>query len=58
MGFTYSERVVQLGKNRLFVLNMIDVLALDNLMLFHRLDCILLRRVRAEPANLHQTKRT
>ena len=55
---TYAERMVHLGKDVFFVFNVIDVLALNDLVLFHRLYSVLVRRVAAEPANLDKTEGT
>lgn len=55
---TYAEGVVHLGEDVLLVLDVIHVLALDNLMLLHRLYCVLHVRLTAEPAYLDQAKRT
>ena len=53
---TYSERVFQFRKNGLLVLDMIDVLALNDLVLFHRLDRVLSVRVGSQPADLDETE--
>ena len=48
--------MLQLGQDSLLVLNMIDVLALDDLVLFHRLDRILSVWVGSQPADLDETE--
>ena len=50
--------MIKLVEDRLLVLNVIHVLALNDLMLLHRFDSVLLGRVTPQPANLDQTKRT
>ena len=55
---TYAERMVHLGEDVLLVFNVIDVLALNDLVLFHRFYSVLVRRVAAEPANLDKTEGT
>ena len=55
---TYAERMVHLGEDVLLVFNVIDMLALNDLVLFHRLYSVLVRRVAAEPANLDKTEGT
>ena len=55
---TYAERMVHLGKDVFFVFNMIDVLALNDLVLLHGFYSILMSRVAAEPANLDKTEGT
>ena len=44
--YTYTEGMVKFIENKLFVFNVINVLALDDLMLLHRLDGISLARCR------------
>ena len=53
-----SEGVLDPLENKLFVLNMIDVLARDNLRLFHSLDGVLFVRIRLDPAHLDVTEGT
>ena len=55
---TYTEGVVQLAEDGLLVLDVVDVLALDDLVLLHRLDGELLGGVGAEPADLDQAEGT
>ena len=55
---TYAERMVHLGEDVLLVFNVIDVLALNDLVLLHRFYSVLVRRVAAEPANLDKTEGT
>ena len=53
---TYAEGVVHLAEDVLLILDVIHVLALDDLVLLHRLNCVLDGRLTAEPADLDQTK--
>ena len=55
---TYAEGVVHLGEDVLLVLDVIHVLALDDLVLLHRLNCVLDSWLTPEPPNLNQTKST
>ena len=50
--------MVQFGEDDFLVLDMIDMLALDDLVLLHRFDGILGIRFRSEPADLDKTKGT
>lgn len=55
---TYAERMVHLGEDVLLVFNVIDVLALNDLVLLHGFYSELMSRVAAEPANLDKTEGT
>ena len=48
--------MLQFGQDSLLILDMIDVLALDDLVLFHRLDRILSVWVGSQPADLDETE--
>jgi len=53
----YSERVVQKLQDVFLVFDVIHMLALDDLVLFHRFDCVFLGWIRFEPADLHVAER-
>ena len=50
--------MVHLGENILLVLDVINMLALNDLMLLHGFNGVLLRRVATKPANLDKTEGT
>jgi hypothetical protein len=53
---TYDERMLDAFQDLLLVFNMIHMLALDNICLFHGLDGILVLRLTLNPAYSHVTE--
>lgn len=53
MAATYNERMMQKFQNLLFVFNMINMLALYNIYLFHGFDGHLICRILLEPCVFH-----
>ena len=50
--------MVHLGEDVLFVLDMINMLALNDLVFFHRFYGVLIGRVATKPSNLDETEGT
>jgi len=58
MQYTYDERVLDAFENLLLVLDVVDVLALDDVSLLHGLDRVLVLLLSLDPADSHVTERT
>ena len=50
--------MVKLSEDNFLILDVIDVLGLNDFVLFHRFDSVLAGGVRAEPADFDETKGT